>query len=104
MKSELTFATDKQVRLTLSGPLDQDSLKQDYWNELNSAQQLKLDNAEQLTVDLKNIDRADTAGLAWLINIARDAHQCNIKVIFTDVPSKLLNLADLSGAKVILQA
>ena len=90
--------------LTLSGNLDRESLKGDWWQLLSAAQKSSLSKVEQLNIDLENAPRADTAGLAWLINIARDANTQNIKVIFANVPTKLLNLADLSGAKQILQA
>lgn len=90
--------------LQLSGNLDRESLKSDWWQVLSAAQKASLNKVEQLSVDLENASRADTAGLAWLINIARDANAHNIKVIFANVPTKLLNLADLSGAKPILQA
>lgn len=103
MEHKLRVNAGGQGCLQLVGNLDRDSLSKDFFQNLSRKQADELSSSKQLTVSLASVDRADTAGLAWLINMVRDAKAQNIKVIFEHVPDKLLHLADLSGAKEILQ-
>jgi phospholipid transport system transporter-binding protein len=88
--------------LLISGELDQTTLVHDYWFELSDSDKQALVSGGSMKVDLGNVDRTDTAGLAWLINLVKDAKANKVKVSFESVPDKLLNLADLSSAKNIL--
>jgi phospholipid transport system transporter-binding protein len=49
-------------------------------------------------VCLNDVDRADSAGLAWLINLKRDLKHNNVDVSIHDSPTKLIALAKLSNA------
>ncbi|MFT4653595.1 MAG: phospholipid transport system transporter-binding protein [Kangiellaceae bacterium] len=104
MKLSLTLpsSSNSSVCLLISGELDQATLTHDYWLGLNESDKQALINAGHLKVDLANVERTDTAGLAWLINLVKDAKTNKVKVSFESVPDKLLNLADLSSAKNIL--
>lgn len=88
--------------LLISGELDQATLTHDYWLGLNESDKRTLTKVGRLKVDLANVGRTDTAGLAWLINLVKDAKTNKVKVSFESVPDRLLNLADLSSAKIIL--
>ena len=99
---DLPNAGSTPACLTISGELDQTVLTKDYWQTLSKADQDAVIQAKRLDVDLVGVDRADTAGLAWLINLMKDANANNVKVSFQSVPAKLQNLADLSGAKEML--
>jgi len=100
----LDFPTDSKsaVSLIINGDLDQITLKHDYWSTLSQAEQKSIVDNGVLEVDLTSVERGDTAGLAWLINIVKHAKANKVEVSFKSVPAKLLNLAELSGAKQIL--
>lgn len=104
MEQNLVVDASGNASLNLSGNLDRDSLSKDFFQSLAKSSAHSVNGAKQLLVSLKSVERVDTAGLAWLINIVRDGKAKNINVTFADVPDKLLHLADLSGAKEILQA
>ena len=55
-----------------------------------------------LTVDLSHVTHVDSAGLAWLINLKRDANACKVEVIFSQIPDNLRDLAALSNAESLL--
>lgn len=99
---QLPSANNTAVGLTISGELDQNTLTKDYWSALQQSEVQAIVNSGAIEIDLANVERSDTAGLAWLINIAKDARANKVKVSFKSVPDKLLNLAELSGAKQIL--
>lgn len=105
MKLSLQKDTDNSDRfdLNISGELDRESLKHDYWKTVSAHDKKELASAKQITVDLQAIKRADTAGLAWLLNLKRDllTHISIVHII--NVPQKLLNLAELSGAQSLLK-
>lgn len=99
---DLGDSSAENACLSISGELDQLVLTQDYWLGLSPSDKQNLINVKHLLVNLAGVDRADTAGLAWLINLIKDAKSHQVKVSFQSVPAKLLNLADLSGAKEML--
>lgn len=47
-------------------------------------------------IDLAGIIHADTAGLAWLLNLLRDANEQNITFRLKNVPEMIINLAKIS--------
>lgn len=104
MKLSLELPTGKNVAvvLTISGELDQTTLTKDYWPTLSQKDKQSIVDNGAIEIDLANVERSDTAGLAWLINIVKDAKANKVLVSFRSVPDKLLNLAELSGAKKIL--
>jgi anti-anti-sigma factor len=85
-------------KLKLSGNLTLDTVKSIYIQSLPLAQ---LDELPQL-VDLKDVNRVDSSGLALLLEwqswaIGHDHHFC-----YCNVPEKLLKLASLCGATEVL--
>lgn len=88
--------------MSVIGELDQIVLQHDYWLKVADNDRQAIINNGHMKVDLAGVQRADTAGLAWLINLVKDAKINKVQVSFESVPAKLLNLADLSGAKGIL--
>jgi phospholipid transport system transporter-binding protein len=95
-------ASQPHACLSIIGELDQTTLVQDYWDMLPDSDKKNIIASGQLKVDLSEVERSDTAGLAWLINLVKHAKAKKVKVSFKSVPDKLLNLANLSGAKNIL--
>lgn len=104
LKLNLPTSNGPDACLFISGELDQMTLKYDYWPRMASKERDAVSQSGKLIVDLSDVDRSDTAGLAWLINLVKHAKVDKVKVSFQSVPDKLLNLADLSGAKSLLIA
>ena len=50
-----------------------------------------------LIVDLNQVTRIDTAGLAWLFFLIEQANNANCQLSFSNVPTKLYKLIGLSG-------
>ena len=102
MQAELK-KQDNALKLEVNGDLDQLSLKKDYWMSVDSNEKKQLKDAGSLIVCLDNVERADSAGLAWLINLKRDLKQHNVSVSIHNSPKKLIELAKLSNADGFLE-
>lgn len=89
-------------KLDITGVLDRDTLSKDYWLEISTAEKAKVIASKLLVVDLLKVERADTSGLAWLINLVKDVSKDQVEVRFLNIPDKLTNLAALSGAEMLL--
>ena len=57
---------------------------------------------EQITVDLKGVDRADSAGLALLVEWLRESEIAGNSIKFVNVPAQLLSIARVCGLEEIL--
>jgi phospholipid transport system transporter-binding protein len=102
MQSELELR-DNILTLVVKGDLDQLTLTKDYWVSIDTNAKKKLADAARLMVCLNGVDRADSAGLAWLINLKRDLKQHNVDVTIHKSPAKLIELAKLSNADSFLE-
>ncbi|AEP29035.1 STAS domain-containing protein [Brumicola nitratireducens] len=102
MQAELELR-EKQLTLVVKGDLDQLTLKNDYWASTNDGAKKQLAEASSLVVCLNDVERADSAGLAWLINLKRDLKQRNVSVSIHHSPKKLIELAKLSNADSFLK-
>jgi phospholipid transport system transporter-binding protein len=94
VKLSLSIDNSSPAHLLISGELDQTTLVYDYWPKLPASDKEKLIEGGLINVDLANVERTDTAGLAWLVNLVKHAQANKVKVSFQSVPDKLLNLAD----------
>ena len=56
-----------------------------------------------LVISLSGVERVDTAGLAVLLHIAREASQNKTDILFKDAPAQLLALAQLSSLTKLLR-
>ncbi|PCI56430.1 MAG: sulfate transporter [Gammaproteobacteria bacterium] len=52
-----------------------------------------------ITLDLAEITRIDTAGLAWLFYLLEQASIANCQLFFVNIPTKLDKLIRLSGVE-----
>jgi phospholipid transport system transporter-binding protein len=102
MQAELKQQTHSLV-LKVTGDLDQLTLTKDYWLTTSKMDKLTLVENANLFVCLKNVQRADSAGLAWLINLKRDLKQHKVNVSIQHPPKKLVELAKLSNAASFLE-
>ena len=57
---------------------------------------------EQITVDLKGVTRADSAGLALLVEWLRESESAGNSIEFVNVPAQLLSIARVCGLEEIL--
>ena len=64
----------------------------------DTVKSLPLDKTlEHLVIDLTDITKADSAGLALMIEWIKQSQQNQIKICFQNIPDQLLALAKLSG-------
>ena len=49
-----------------------------------------------ITLDMAGVKHADTAGLAWLMNLLKDSRQQNVQFELNNIPESLINLAKIS--------
>jgi phospholipid transport system transporter-binding protein len=54
---------------------------------------------QSLILDLRQVTRIDTAGLAWLFYLLEQASIANCQLSFSNVPAKLNKLISLSGVE-----
>jgi len=53
----------------------------------------------KLIVDLQQVSKVDTAGLAWLFHLFEQAQLAKCQLLFANLPAKLDNLIKLSGVE-----
>ena len=78
----------------LSGELNRDTVNASWPNSIGDLRQSPKGKAP--LIDLAGISHADTAGLAWLLNLLRNAKKQNISFTLKNVPETILNLAKIS--------
>lgn len=49
-----------------------------------------------MTIDMATVTHADTAGLAWLMNLLKDCRQQNKQCELKNIPASLIKLAKIS--------
>ena len=57
---------------------------------------------ERIKVDLKGVTRADSAGLALLVEWLRESESAGNSIEFVNVPAQLLSIARVCGLEEIL--
>ncbi len=95
--------SNEGCKLAVSGDLLSESLTGDYWLEATKKEQADLKESNALTIDLSGLEKVDTAGLAYIINMIRDLGLNQVTASVINIPEKLMNLAQLSGADVLLK-
>lgn len=83
--------------LTVKGDMTNQSLTKDA--RITHASLFSLSHCN---IDLAGVTHVDSAGLAWLINLLRDAQQHKVEVTFSHVPDTLYKLATLSNAESLI--
>lgn len=93
--AQLTLADDG--RLLLTGELSMGTvpilLKQGYLQDRSDA---------EIRVDLQGVERADSAGVALLIEWQRTASRQQRRISFQNIPPQMLAIARLSGVDELL--
>lgn len=88
--------------IVVDGELDRDTLHLNLWESLSSDSRGTLKQCKAVSIDLAKVARADTAGLAWVLNAIRDIRKVNAAVTVTNIPKKLIDLAALSNASQLI--
>ena len=86
--------------LRLSGIVSLDTVV-DYRNRL--VELLKVNSAEVVTIDLREVEVHGSAILTLLISLVRESKKLQKKVIFNECPQDLLAVAHASGISDILE-
>ncbi|MEL7387769.1 MAG: STAS domain-containing protein [Pseudomonadota bacterium] len=92
------FEVNDKGNIVVHGHLDRDTLRKNLWESLSQSERDSLQQRKSCTVDLSDVERADSAGLAWLINAVRDAKQNGVSMTLYKMPEKLHKLAKISDA------
>ena len=61
-----------------------------------------LDCKRDIQIDLKGVTRADSAGLALLVELMRASSRNGCRIVFNHVPAQLLSIARVCGLEEIL--
>ena len=62
----------------------------------------RMQGEARLEVDLRGVSRADSAGLALLVEWLREAENTGNEIVFVNVPDQLLSIARVCGLDEIL--
>lgn len=88
-----------QGHYILKGQLNFKTVPQ-LWSENRAS--LFSDEAETLELDLSQLGRSDSSGLALLVEWYREAGLQNKKIVFFNLPSQMYDIARISGLNEIL--
>ena len=89
--------TTKDDILYISGELSRYSLALIANNNYSSCFE-----RSSIVVDLSDVTKVDTAGLAWLFYLLEQANKLSCQLSFTNLPVKLYKLITLSGVDGLL--
>ncbi|MDO6565617.1 STAS domain-containing protein [Alteromonas sp. 1_MG-2023] len=90
------FQVNDNAQVSVHGHLDRDTLSKNFWESLTSSQSAILVKAGTCCIDLGDVERVDSAGLAWILNAIRDGKGAGISVSLREPPEKLRKLAKIS--------
>ena len=92
------FEVNDKGNVVVHGHLDRETLSKNFWDSLNGNERSTLINNKRCLVDLSDVERADSARMAWLINPVSDAKQNGVSISLYKMPEKLRKLAKISDA------
>jgi len=82
---------------TLTGELTRKTINRAFEKESKS-----LFSSTRIAIDLSQVKKIDTAGLAWLLYVVEQATQHSCQLTFTSIPQDILQLASLNGVDSLL--
>jgi len=65
--------------------------------QLHSHQVTKYLQQNKINIDFKQVEKVDTAGLAWVCALLEQANKQHCQLCFVNIPEQLAKLAKLSG-------
>lgn len=92
-----SLSTDNNGVINVSGELTFTTAGQ-----LLTAAPILFEKQSSLEIDLANVTRSDSAGLALLVDWMRYAKNSNKKIVFHHMPTQLLAIANASGLDELL--
>lgn len=96
--NQATIASQESGGFTLKGILDLSSVSE-LWSQ---SAELFANSGNNVTINLGEIERADSAGLALLVSWKRWAKTNNKSMAFTQVPDQVAALADTNNLAAFL--
>jgi len=93
-----TFESNSLGNFKLSGLLTITTVS-DLWHE---SQKLFTNDANEIVLDLAGVSQSDSAGVALLIALVRQARMNKKKISFTHLPSQMLAMLKVSGLEQVL--
>ena len=91
--SALSIVESAKGQFTLAGDLNRNTIPQA--TGLDTSKQLPADN-NTLLLDMTEVKHTDTAGLAWVMNLLKQARGQGLECQLKGVPQSLINLAKIS--------
>ena len=64
---------------------------------ISKSQFKELLSLNEIKIDFSQLQRVDTAGLAWVCKVFEQASSCQKSILFVNMPEQLIKLATLSG-------
>ncbi len=61
-----------------------------------------MDALDEVRVDLQHVERADSAGVALLVEWMREARSRGVDIVFLNIPAQMLSIARVSGLDQVL--
>lgn len=90
------FQVSDNAVISVHGHLDHDTLSKNLWESVTAKQKASIRNIGECCIDLGDVERIDSAGLAWILNAIRDGKRQGINVSLREPPEKLRKLAKIS--------
>ncbi len=95
--SKASIQVGKNGRLEIHGALDFDSVP-GLWSHCCA----RFSERNELDIDLSQVERSDSAGLALLVECLRQAHQSGKTLRFFNIPAQMLAIARVSSLDQVL--
>ena len=95
--SRVELQETSEGKVSVLGTLSFDSV-----NEALAAMQPLIDSRPSLLIDLSAVERADSAGLALLVEWVSRAEQRGSQLSYCDIPQQMLAIARVSGLDTVL--
>ena len=95
--SQVELQEDSDGRVSVTGVLSFGSV-----NQALKIMQPLLEDRNAILVDLSAVERADSAGLALLVEWVSRAKQNGIELTYCDIPQQMLAIARVSGLDALL--
>lgn len=89
----LSIVESAKGQFTLAGDLNRNTIP--HATGLDISKHLSADNSK-LLLDMTEVKHTDTAGLAWLMNLLKQARSQGLECQLQGVPQSLINLAKIS--------
>jgi phospholipid transport system transporter-binding protein len=96
--SDISIDARAEGDYLLAGALDFASVP----SVLDRATEIFVNGATSISIDLSGVTRADSAGLALLVEWMRIAHRHHRNIVFRNIPAQMRAIAKVSGLERIL--